>query len=113
MNTEFLNNINLDASVQINNGLTETSADGGCMAFDSKYGIMLCAYMPGRQGRYGESRGRISLSYFPASQPTNIRFVTIADGKDVYCPNILGLGDGKVRVFYECNSCSDCDPGRE
>lgn len=105
MNIESLNN----RSVQINNGLTETSADGACMAFDSKYGIMFCAYMPGFQGHYGESRGRICLSYFPASQPTNIRFVTIAEGNDVYCPNILGLGNGKVRIFYESNSRADCD----
>ena len=94
----------LDRSVQISNGLTETSADGAGLVFDSKYGIMFCAYMPGAQGRYGESRGRISLSYFPASQPTNIRFVTVATGDDVYCNNALGLGDGRVRVFYEKHS---------
>ncbi len=96
-------------SVQINNGLTDTSADGASLAFDKKYGIMFCAYMPGPQGHYGESRGRISLSYFPASQPTNIKYVTIAVGEDVYCPNMLGLGDGKVRVFYEKNSRADSD----
>ncbi len=99
----------LDFSTQINNGLTETSADGASLAFDSKYGIMFCAYMPGHQGHYGESRGRICLSYFPASQPTNIRFVTIAEGNDVYCPNILGLGNGRVRIFYESNSRFDGD----
>ncbi len=91
-------------SVQINNGLTETSGDGASLAFDSKYGIMFCAYMPGHIGNYGESRGRISLSYFPASQPTNIRFTTVIAEKDVYCQNILGLGDGKVRVIYEKDS---------
>ncbi|MBO7169926.1 MAG: hypothetical protein J6W28_01965, partial [Clostridia bacterium] len=94
----------LDTSVQISNGLTETSADGAGLVFDSKYGVMFCAYMPGAQGHYGESRGRISLSYFPASQPTNIRFVTVATGDDVFCNNALGLGDGKVRVFYEKHS---------
>ena len=99
----------LDYSTQINNGLTETSADGACLAFDSKYGIMFCAYMPGKQGCYGESRGKIALSYFPASQPTNIRFVTISEDTDVYCNNILGLGEGRVRVFYEKNSRADCD----
>ncbi len=109
MNTNFLKNINLESSVQINNGLNETSADGASLAFDKKYGIMFCAYMPGLQGNYGESRGRISLSYFPASQPTNIRFVTISEDKDVYCHNILGLGDGKVRVIYEKDSKADCD----
>lgn len=94
----------LDLSTQINNGLTETSADGAALAFDKKYGVMFCAYMPGFQGHYGESRGKIALSYFPASQPTNIRFVTVAEGCDVYCNNILGLGEGRVRVFYEKNS---------
>ncbi len=99
----------LDSSVQINNGFTETSADGASLTFDSKYGIMFCAYMPGKHGCYGESRGRIALSYFPASQPTNIRFVTISEDTDVYCNNILGLGEGAVRIFYEKNSRADGD----
>ena len=93
--------IDLNMSTQINDGFTQTSADGACLAFDSKYGIMFCVYMPGKHGHYGESRNKISLSYFPASQPTNIRFVDISEGNDEYLPNILGLGDGKVRVFYE------------
>lgn len=99
----------LENSVQINDGLTQTSADGAALSFDAKYGIMFCAYMPGFQGRYGESRGKIALSCFPASQPTNIRFVTIAEGEDVYCQNIHGLGDGRVRVFYEKDSRADKD----
>ncbi|MBR4865392.1 MAG: exo-alpha-sialidase, partial [Clostridia bacterium] len=98
-----------EPSVQINDGFTQTSADGASLAFDSRYGIMFCAYMPGFQGNYGESRGKIALSYFPASQPTNIRFVTVWEGDDVYCPNILGLGDGRVRVFYEKNSRAEGD----
>ena len=69
----------LQYSIQVSNGLTETSADGACLAFDSRYGIMFCAYMPGPQGKYGESRGKIALSCFPASQPTNIRFVTVSE----------------------------------
>lgn len=99
----------LDHSVQINDGFTQTSADGAALAFDAKYGIMFCAYMPGFRGHYGESRGKIALSCFPASQPTNIRFVTVAEGNDVYCNNILGLGDGKVRIFYEKDSRADTD----
>ena len=99
----------LDHSVQINDGLTQTSADGASLAFDAKYGIMFCAYMPGFQGHYGESRGKVALSCFPAAQPTNIRFVSVAEGDDIYCPNILGLGDGKVRVFYEKNSRAEGD----
>ncbi len=55
----------LNFSVQISNGFKETSADGAGLVFDSKYGIMFCAYMPGFQGSYGESRGKICLSYFP------------------------------------------------
>ena len=93
--------VDINNSIQINDGFTQTSADGACLHFDSKYGIMFCAYMPGQQGNYGESRNKISLSYFPASQPTNIRFIDISEGNDEYLPNILGLGDGKVRVFYE------------
>jgi len=99
--------IDLERSVQITNGLGETSSDGAALAFDTKYGIMFCAYMPGPQGRYGESRGRISLSYFPASQPTNIKFVDIAWGHDEYVPNIISLGDGVVRVIYAIGSRDD------
>lgn len=99
--------IDLERSVQITNGLGETSSDGAALAFDTKYGIMFCAYMPGPQGRYGESRGRISLSYFPASQPTNIKFVDIAWGHDEYVPNIISLGDGCVRVIYAIGSRDD------
>lgn len=101
--------IDINNSSQINDGFTQTSADGACLAFDSKYGIMFCAYMPGKQGNYGESRSKISLSYFPASQPTNIRFIDISEGNDEYLPNILGLGNGKVRVFYEKFSRADRD----
>ena len=104
-----LHPINLDLSTQINNGLAETSSDGASLAFDTKYGIMFCAYMPGRHGAYGESRGKIALSYFPASQPTNIRYVTIAEGHTEYVPNIISLGDGKVRVSYELNARDEGD----
>lgn len=99
----------LSLSTQVNNGLTDTSGDGATLIFDKKYGVTFCAYMPGYQGHYGESRGRIALSYFPASQPTNIRFVTVAEGDDVYCHNAHGLGNGRVRVFYEKNSKADGD----
>lgn len=99
----------LNFSVQINDGFTQTSADGISLAFDTKYGIMFCAYMPGLQGSYGESRGKIALTYFPASQPTNSKTVTVITEKDAYVPNIISLGDGKVRVFYEKNSRADCD----
>lgn len=99
----------LEHSVQISDGFTQTSSDGVNMAFDKKFGIMFCAYMPGGHGRYGESRGRISLTYFPASQPTNSRTVDIVSGRNVYVPNIISLGDGKVRVLYEDNSIADCD----
>lgn len=99
----------LNYSVQINNGLKETSGDGASLVFDSKYGIMFCAYMPGEQGSYGESRGKICLSYFPASQPTNIKFVEVAKGRAVYCQNAFGLGEGKVRVIYEKDSREEGD----
>ncbi len=99
----------LQQSMQINNGFTDTSADGANLYFDKKYGIMFCVYMPGPQGHYGESRGRISLSWFPASQPTNIRYVDIVSGNDVYVPNIIGLGEGKVRILYEKDSRADRD----
>lgn len=99
----------LERSVQINDGFTQTSADGACLVFDKKYGIMFCSYMPGFHGSYGESRGKVALSYFPASQPTNIRFVDIVTGNDVYCPTCVGLGEGKVRVIYEKDSRMEGD----
>ena len=99
----------LKYSTQVNNGLNETAGDGVGLAFDSKYGIVFCAYMPGPLGTYGESRGRICLSYFPASQPTNIKFVEISSGHDVYCQNLFALGEGKVRVFYEKDSRAEGD----
>ncbi len=99
----------LEKSIQINDGLTQTSGDGVNMAFDVKYGIMFCLYMPGHQGSYGESRGRISLTYFPASQPTNTRTIEVASGHTEYMPQIISLGDGKVRLFYEEDSMSDTD----
>ena len=95
----------LNFSVQINDGLSETSADGVSLAFDKKYGIMFASYMPGMQGSYGESRGRIMLSYFPASQPTNLKTVEIARGSDVYCNNILSLGEAVKERFGE-----KCEP---
>lgn len=104
MNQYIKTQIDLERAVQINDGLTQTSADGVGMVFDSKYGIMFCVYMPGPQGAYGESRGRISVGYFPASQPTNLRTVDIVSGNTEYCPNMIGLGDGKVRVLYEKDS---------
>lgn len=99
----------LETSVQINDGLTQTSADGVNMAFDAKYGIMFCIYMPGNHGCYGESRGRISLTYFPASQPTNTRTIDIAGGHAEYTPQIISLAEGKVRAIYEKDSKADGD----
>ena len=99
----------METSVQISDGLTQTSADGANLVFDSKYGVMFCAYMPGPQGHYGESRGRISLTWFPASQPTNSRTVDIATGRSEYVPNVLSLGDGRVRVLYEIHSQEEGD----
>ena len=99
----------LEHSVQINDGFTQTSADGASLAFDTKYGIMFCFYMPGMQGHYGESRGKVSLTYFPASQPTNSRTIDVASGRQEYGPQIIGLGDGKVRLFYEINSQAEGD----
>ena len=101
--------IDFSRAVQVSDGLAQTSADGVNMAFDEKYGIMFCAYMTGAHGAYGESRGRISLSYFPAGQPTNMRALDVAVGDDVYCQNILSLGEGAVRVIYESDSRAECE----
>ncbi|MBQ4088219.1 MAG: exo-alpha-sialidase [Clostridia bacterium] len=96
-------------SIQLNDGFRETSADGVCLAFDKRYGIMFCVYMPGKQCCYGESRSKIVLAYFPATQPHNVRYITVTEGRDEFCPNIMGIGDGKVRVFYVVDSYSEGD----
>ncbi|MBE5743617.1 MAG: exo-alpha-sialidase [Clostridiales bacterium] len=107
--TNYLTSDILMHSVQISNGLEETSADGPQLAFDEKFGIMFCIYMPGPRGSYGESRGRIRLAYYPASQPTNVKTVDVHVGDKVFGPQILSLGQGRVRVFYEINSWSSDD----
>ncbi|MBQ7256169.1 MAG: hypothetical protein IJS60_00560 [Abditibacteriota bacterium] len=89
----------LDFAVQVNDGLTQTNASAVECHFDSKYGIVFCAYLTGF-GNYGEARGKVGLSYFPATQPTNSKHIIISDEDGVYEPNILGLGNGSVRVFY-------------
>lgn len=104
-----LHNIDLDRSTQLSDGFTQTSGDGAALAFDTKYGIMFCACMPGHHGAYGESRGKIALFYFPASQPTNIRYVTVSEGRTEYVPNIISIGDGKVRISYEINARDEGD----
>ncbi|MBQ0106151.1 MAG: exo-alpha-sialidase [Armatimonadetes bacterium] len=93
-----MNNI-FDMSVQVNDGLTQTNASAVETAFDTKYGIIFCAYLTGF-GNYGEQRGVVGLSYFPATQPTNSRTITVAEEEGLYEPNILGLGNGCVRIFY-------------
>lgn len=90
-------------SFQINDGLTQTSADGSGLAYNSKYGITYNVYMPGNRGSYGESRGRICLTYFPTTQPTNQKTIEVVSGNSVYNPNICMIGD-TVRLYYLKNS---------
>ena len=96
----------LDSSVQISDGLTTTCSDGPQLAFDTQYGIVYSTLLVGLFGNYGESRGRIHLACFPASQPTNVKTIEIAKEANVYGPQVLYIGSGTVRVFYEKNSMS-------
>ena len=98
-----------DFSIQINDGLTQTSADGASLVYDKKYGIVYNVYMPGHQGSYGESRGRIALTFFPAAQPENQKTVIIAFGNEVYAPNAVLVSDGIVRCYYLRNSITITD----
>ena len=90
----------LKDSVQISDGMSQTSGDGVRFAYDKKYGVMFAAYMPGEQGHYGESRGKIALAVFPPTQPENLRTVIISNEQDDYGCQCLPLGNGVVRVFW-------------
>lgn len=100
---DALESIYRDA-VQINDGMSQTAACASSIAYDTENGIIFYAYSTGVQQAYGESTGKLMLSVFPATQPTNIRFVTLDTGNNtsrgILCNAIRIIGSMQCRVYY-------------
>jgi len=90
--------------VQINDGLTQTSASGNSVVYDKRSGLVFAVYITGIVMHYGESTGKICLSVFPASQPHNIRHRIIDTGfgqsRGLLTNAVYLVGDRKVRIVF-------------
>jgi len=91
-------------AIQINDGLNQTAACSSCIAYDTEDGTIFYAYETGLQRAYGESIGKLMLSVFSPSQPTNIRFVTLDEGngtsRGILCNAIRIIDHMACRVYY-------------
>lgn len=94
-------------SIQINDGLTETCAASISNAYDKQYGVLFVAHNSHGKNvwpSYGESDGRTVLAVFPPESPWNKKEMIIDEGtganRTVLSPNLLGIGNGKVRIFW-------------
>lgn len=89
---------------QISDGLSQTAACAAAPVYDKENGLVFVSYMTGLRKRYGESTGRICMSVFPASQPTNIRHRIIDEGvgesRGLLCTAHYLIGDRKTRVAF-------------
>ena len=94
----------VDAAVQVNNGLEESAACASTTVYDGAYGVVYLVYMTGTRTSYGESTGRICLSVFSPSQPTNTRFRRIDDAlggsRGVLCTCAWLTAPGKLRILF-------------
>ena len=93
--------LNMD---QINDGLTQTAACAGAVAYDRQNGLVFVSYMTGLPKRYGESTGKLCLSVFPPAQPWNIRRRVIDTGvgqsRGLLCTAHYLVGDGVTRMMF-------------
>ena len=110
----------INNSIQINDGLKETCAASNSNAYDKEYGILFCSHNShglSAYPSYGESDGRTVLQAFPPEQPWNKREMIIDEGtganRKVLSPNLLGLGKGKVRIFWNEHHTDNCIKYRE
>lgn len=110
----------INNSIQINDGLKETCAASNSNAYDKEYGILFCAHNSHgltAYPSYGESDGRTVLQVFPPEQPWNKKEMIIDEGtganRKVLSPNLLGLGKGKVRIFWNEHHTDNCIKYRE
>ena len=90
----------IEKSVVISDTLNYTAVNAQNSAYNDDYGLFCMAYQPRVLGSYGEASGIIAISIFSPSQPSNIRYRTVALGNQVYEPNVLSIGDGVFRIFY-------------
>lgn len=94
----------VEKAVQVNNGLEEAAACGSTVVYDPAYGLVFLVYMTGTRTSYGESTGRICVSVFSPTQPTNIRFRHIDEGiggsRGVLCGCAYLVGPATVRILF-------------
>ncbi len=90
--------------VQINDGLTQPSADASAVVYDKENGLVFVSYMIGLPKHYGEACGKICLSIFPPAQPENVRRRIIDTGvgqaRGLLCTAHYQVGDGKTRIMF-------------
>lgn len=89
---------------QISDGLNFTAACAAASVYDKENGLMFVSYMTGLRKRYGESTGKVCLSVFPPSQPTNIRHRILDEGvgesRGLLCTAHYLVGDRRTRVLF-------------
>lgn len=89
---------------QISDGLTQTAACASAAVYDMENGLMFVSYMTGLPKAYGESTGKLCLSVFPPSQPTNIRHRVIDTGvgesRGLLCTAHYLIGDRRTRMMF-------------
>ena len=94
----------VEKATQVNNGLDESAACGSTVVYDPAYGVVFLVYMTGTRTSYGESSGRLCLSVFSPTQPTNIRFRRIDEGvggsRGLLCGCAYSIGPGKIRMLF-------------
>lgn len=88
---------------QINDGLKQTCASAVEIAYSHKYGIVSAVYLTS-SSNYGEQKGNIGLSIYPAGQPGNAKYLSVSSGNQEFEPNILQIADDTVRVFFIDNT---------
>ncbi len=94
----------VEKATQISNGLDESAACSSSVVYDKRYGLVFMVYMTGTRTSYGESTGRICLSVFSPSQPTNIRFRRIDEGvggsRGVLVNCAYLIGEARIRILF-------------
>jgi len=89
---------------QISDGLTQTAACASAVVYDKQNGLVFVSYKTGLPKRYGESTGKLCLSVFPPSQPTNIRHrvidIGVGQSRGLLCTAHYLVGDGVTRMMF-------------
>ncbi len=89
---------------QISDGLSQTAACASAAVYDKENGLMFVSYMTGLPKAYGESTGKLCLSVFSPSQPTNIRHrvidVGVEQSRGLLCTAHYLIGDKRTRMIF-------------